>query len=117
MNMTTNPTYESRGINAAIVNQILEDFSNELREGYYICDGSRNVQHITAFQDYLEKYFGFRKAFCRLNIVYNPKIRWLIKLIYPFRGVLARFDSIHRIHQINGVLKMEEICRKDMKQT
>ena len=78
----------------------------------YICDGERSILHETKFQDYLEKYFQFRKAYCKLNVVYNPKIKWFIKIAYPFRKLLLKFDGINIVHQLNGVLKMEEIVRK-----
>ncbi len=78
----TKPEYESRGINAALVDGILQYFENELNGNCYICDGSRSISHETAFQDYLEKYFGFRKAYCRLRIVYRPSLGWLIKILY-----------------------------------
>ena len=77
----------------------------------YVCDGARNINHETAYQDYLEKYFGFRKAYCKLNIAYNPKIGWIVKCLYPLRGIFKKFDSIKIVHLINGVLKMEEYSR------
>ena len=107
----TNPHFEKLGINAAIVNQILTDFDTFLRQGGYLCDGTRNISHETSFQDYLEKYFEFRKAYCRLNLKYNPKIKWLVGVLYRFRHILAKFDGFGKIHNINAVLKMEEIIR------
>ena len=104
------PDMEKLAINAALVNRILNDYSEFSSVEGYICDGSRNINHETHFQDYLEKYFGFRKAYCRLHIQYNPKIKWLIKLLFPLRKALAAFDGIGIFHSINSVLKMEEIC-------
>lgn len=65
------PEYEKYGVNAALVNKILEDHKEFLSSGGYICDGSRTIHHKSAFQDYLQKYFGFRKAYCRLHIKYK----------------------------------------------
>ena len=61
------PDYEKFAINAALVDGVLEKFNNALCEGKFLCDGSRNTNHETFFQDYLEKYFGFRKAYCKLH--------------------------------------------------
>ena len=105
------PEYEKYQVNAALINKLLEDHAEDLSQGAYINDGSRNIQHLTHFQDYLEKYFQFRKAYCRLHIIYHPRIKWLVKLLYPFRKLLRRLDSIKLIHKINGVLLMEEISR------
>lgn len=111
--LKTDPAYEKYSVNAALVEKIMEHFENFLSNGGMICDGSRSISHETKFQDYLEKYFGFRKAYCHLHIKYNPRIHWLIRLLYPVRKLLQKLDGIGIVHQINGVLKMEEICRKD----
>lgn len=106
------PEYEKQQINAALVYCLLDDFGEQLKEGSaFILDGARSIQHETAFQNYLEKYFEFRKAYCKLHISYNPKVRWLILLLFRFRKILAKFDNIGIIHKINGIMKMEEINR------
>lgn len=51
------PETEKLGINGAIVARILEDYTEKGQFSKYICDGARSIQHETAFQDYLEKYF------------------------------------------------------------
>ena len=107
------PDMERLAINAAIVNNILNDYSEFIFGGGYICDGSRSINHETAFQDYLEKYFGFRKAYCKLHIVYNPNVKWIIMLMYPIRNFLLKLNGIGIIHQLNSVLRMEEIARKN----
>lgn len=106
------PDKERLGLNAAMVNKILADHEAFLNNGGYICDGARSIQHETAFQDYLEKYFGFRKAYCRLNIVYNPKYSFIITIAYKFRKLLSKLEFISVIRMANALLKMEEINRK-----
>lgn len=108
------PDMEKRAVNAAIIDMILRDYSEFIHDGGYICDGSRSINHETHFQDYLEKYFGFRKAYCHLHVKYNPKIKWLIKFLFPIRKALLAFDGIGFVHSINSVMKMEEICRSDL---
>ncbi len=108
----TKPEYESQGVNAALVDGMLQHFGKQLSGGYYICDGSRSISHETAFQDYLEKYFGFRKSYCRLRIAWRPGLGWIIKLLYLFRKMLKQFDDIGIVHLANAVLTMEEIRRK-----
>lgn len=110
--LKTNPAYEKYSVNAALVEAILSHYKELLCNGGIICDGSRSINHETHFQDYLEKYFGFRKAYCKLHIAYNPKIRWIIKILFPIRKLLYCFDGIGTFHQINSVLHMEELCRK-----
>ncbi len=110
--LKTKPKYEKYGLNAALIYKVLEDFSDKLSKGYYICDGERVISHETNFQNYLEKYFNFRKAYCELHIAYNPKFKWLIKILYPFRKLLKLFDGIGFVHKINSVLMMEGIVRR-----
>lgn len=110
------PMYEKFQINAALVYGLLESYSQKLvKENFYILDGARSISHETNFQDYLEKYFGFRKAYCKLHIVYNPRIEWIVKILFPFRKMLHRFDEIGFVHQINSVLYMEELRRSEAK--
>lgn len=105
------PAYEKYQVNAALAYAILEDYNSRLTDGFYICDGARNINHATHFQDYLEKYFGFRKAYCTLHIRYRKGIKPLISVIYPLRGFFARFDRNKLLHQLNGVLRMETFRR------
>jgi hypothetical protein len=108
----TNPKYEKLGINAALVYGMCEYFKEDLANGKYICDGERNVYHPTNFQAYLEKYFGFRKAYCRLHLRYAPRtyISFIIYIFYSFRKIL-RYLPFNFVKKINAVLMMEEIVR------
>jgi len=112
--LRTNPDCERNGVNAALVEGVLRYFNSFLESGGYICDGARSINHETAFQDYLEKYFGFRKAYCKLHVKYRPGFGWIIKLMYPLRKIFAKLDGIGFVHLINSVLQMEEIARKEI---
>ena len=112
--LKTKPKYEKLSVNASLVAEILSFYHEYLLNGGYICDGARSINHETHFQEYLEKYFGFRKAYCKLQIRYNPKIGWLIKALFPLRKLLLAFDGVGLIHSVNGVMKMEEFCRNDV---
>ncbi len=107
--LRVNPESERLAINAAIVAGILEKYNDRLGKDFYINDGSRAIRHETAFQDYLEKYFGFRKAYCKLNIKYRFPIGMAIKVLYPFRNIISKESSIGSL--VSGVLVMEEISR------
>lgn len=111
--LRVNPIHEKNSINFALVEGILRHFKDFISNGGYICDGARSINHETAFQDFLEKYFIFRKAYCKLSISYQPKIKMLIKIIYVFRKILLKFDQLGIVHQLNSILRMEEIVRKD----
>jgi hypothetical protein len=108
----TIPEYEKLGVNFALVYEILVSQEEFLKNGGYICDGARSISHETNFQDFLEKYFEFRKAYCKLHVKYKPKIAQMVKILYPFKKILRSFDGIKIVHKINAILKMEEIVRQ-----
>lgn len=114
--MRTKPSCEKLGVNAAMVAGVCEHYKERLSvgDGFYINDGARNILHKTAFQDYLEKGFGFRKAYCRLHICYRKPVSLLVNILMPFRKILYRLDRVGFISKINGILRMEEICRSQM---
>ena len=107
--LRTEPKMEKMAINAAMVTGVLENYKDRFDGSFYINDGSRAIRHETAFQDYLEKYFGFRKSFCRLNVAYRRSFGIIVKLLYPLRKHIKAESGIGS--QIAGILKMEEICR------
>lgn len=111
----TMPEYEKYGVNAALVAGICNTYEQQLQEGFYIVDGERNIKHETHFQDYLEKYFGFRKAYCKLNIIYKWYMKAAVICLYPFRKLLRKLNSHSFINQINAVLKMENYYRAQKK--
>ncbi|MDG4515442.1 hypothetical protein [Streptococcus suis] len=104
---------EKHFVNHALVYGMLQYYNNKLANGCYIVDGERNINHVTSFQDFLCKKFNFRKANCRLNIIYRPGLKLFVNILYNFKGILQKADNLSVVHKINGVLKMEEICRKN----
>ena len=100
------PNFEKLGVNLALVDGIVEWYLGLKTEGKYLCDGARNTVHATNFQSFLIKYFGFRKAYCKLNIVYRPPINVLITVLFPIRHLLGKMND-SRIKKIYYVLKME----------
>lgn len=103
------PESERKGINAAMVATIVEDYNDRLGNSFYINDGARSIRHETAFQDYLEKYFGFRKAYCALNIRYRFPFGIIIRTLYPFRKLFSNSTKFGSI--ISSLMSMEEIKR------
>lgn len=109
------PEYEKNSVNAALIYTMLEDLAQEISEGKYVCNGERTVNHDTKFNDYLEKYFSFRKSYCRLNIQWRWETGFIIKLLYPFRDKLYRFSQNSKwIHYLNSLLLMNAIVNGDL---
>lgn len=109
--MKSIPEREKLGLNAAMVYQMLVDHNIFLSQGGLICDGARSIQHETAFQDYLEKYFEFRKAYCRLHIKYRTPLNMAVKALYPLRNAIQKHGNMNFTKKISALLRMEEIRR------
>ncbi|MBR4251680.1 MAG: hypothetical protein IKQ15_05230 [Kiritimatiellae bacterium] len=107
------PRYLRLRVSDALYATVLGHYLNE-RGCSFISSGSRSINHVTNTQSYKEEHFGYRKAFCRLHIVYAPRIRWLMRLIYPFRRLVwCVGEHNKKIHLIGALLKMDEIARGD----
>lgn len=106
------PDDEKRGINAAICAGILEDNADRFDGKWYINDGARSIRHDTAFQDYLEKYFGFRKAYCHMDIIYRKPFGIVISVLFPFRKLISPSTRIGSL--ITSALRLEEIRKQNI---
>ncbi len=108
--MKADPAWEKQEVNAALVKGVVDYYAERLEGDFYICDGERSVLHQTAFQDYLEKYFGFRKAYCRLNVRFRFPVNVAVACLRPFRKHIKREGSALQ-RQVWGVLQLDAIAR------
>ena len=76
----------------------------------YVSDGARSLSHETNIQEFLVKKFKFRKAYCRLNIVYRWDIGLLIKMVYPFKKLIDK-QNYQYLKKISVLLQQEMIRR------
>ena len=76
----------------------------------YVNDGARSISHETNIQEFLIKKFKFRKAYCKLNIIYNSRIGFLVKFLFSFRVVLKLLNFGPFI-KLNILLIQEKIRR------
>lgn len=74
----------------------------------YVNNGSRSVSHDTEIQSFLVQKFGFRKAYCKMHIIYSPFVAVAIKFIYPFRFVVKRLNN-NFANRLLVLIRHEEI--------
>lgn len=101
----------AKEVNAALIYRLCEYY---LKGGKYkfICDGERNIKHITNYQDFLVRVLNFRYAYCKLNIVYQWWLKITVDLLYPIRSIIKPMGKISpRIYDIYCVLFLEQIRR------
>lgn len=111
MVVKTLPESQKKQINAAIAYHICEKYLTE-EQVKILYAGERNIRHETNYQDYLIKNFGFRLAYCKLNIIYLPWVKVCVNLLYPFRKIIKRLSALSPyLYNVYSVLKQEEIRR------
>ena len=106
------PNYFKSQASDTVYYTLLNFYLNECQKKY-VCSGTRNINHKTGTQEYKVRRFGYRQAYCNLHIKYSPKMKVIVKVLYPFRKILNKMDKITKIHQINAVLLMESLVREN----
>ena len=86
-----------------------QHYLNE-RKFRYVNDGARSISHETNIQEFLIKKFKFRRAYCKLHIIYSPKIRLVLSIIYPFRSIISLL-KFGPFVKINILIYQEKIRR------
>lgn len=107
------PDYLKDGSSAALFVHIIQRYIVDMKKRY-VLDGERSIRHETNIQEYLEKYFRFRKAYCHLHIIYNRKYEPLVEMLYRLRLPLLVFNEKvdnRNLNNICALIKQEEIRR------
>ena len=76
----------------------------------YVNDGARSISHDTNIQDFLIQKFKFRKAYCKLHIVYRWDVGSAVKVLYLLKLVIPQINS-KIFNKVSVLLKQEEIRR------
>ena len=78
--------------------------------GMSLSNGTRSIAHDTNFQDILLK-LGFRKDFCRLNIMYQTWLNLAIRIFFPLRKFITQRPDHDLMHKVRALLYQEELRR------
>ena len=105
------PEFMNLRVSDALYCTVLSHYLNEAGKRY-VTSGSRNINHKTNTEEYKIQSFGYKRAYCRLHMKYQPAVKLAVDCLFPFRKLLRRFDGNTTVHQVNAVLRMEEICRE-----
>lgn len=96
----------------ALFYEMNRHYLNE-RKMLYVSDGARSISHQTEVHEFLERKFGFRKAYTRLKIQYFPGGALVVKFLYPLRGLINKFPN--RVFQQASMLLEQERMRRSCK--
>lgn len=97
------------GVHQALVYQLTNYYLGELGLKY-VCAGARSISHKTNSQEFLMKKLHFRKAFCKLNIIYSPLVKIIVNVLYPFRNIISKINT-NIADKITVLLRQEKIRR------
>ena len=70
----------------------------------YVSDSARTITEHSHIQDFLIENFGFRKAYCQLEVHYNWWMKLSVKVLYPFRKIIP-------LQHVKAILNMEAMQR------
>ena len=85
----------------------------EERKFDYVSDGARSISHDSSIHDFLMSKFGYRKAYANLHVVYKPWLYMAVRLAFPFREFIARFN-LDPLKKVSILLRQEDIRRQCM---
>jgi hypothetical protein len=108
------PAYLKDYPSYALVYRMNEHYLSE-RQLKYVNDGARSIAHQTNIQHFLMEKFGFRKAYCRMNLGYRNSVRLIVRLFMPFRALVKRVD-LPLFRKLSILLKQEKLYRQNPKQ-
>lgn len=74
----------------------------------YVSDGTRTLLHPTGIQEFLEKKFLFRKAYCRLQLFYSSKAKFGVPILSKIDYVTKKSLS-NRNPKIKALVLQHEI--------
>jgi len=98
-------------VNAALVHTLCSYYLQENRYKY-ICDGERNIKHMTNYQDFLVRVLNFRYAYCTLHVMYPRQMKMVVNILYPFRNLIQAIGKNHpTLYNVYCVLLQEQIRR------
>ncbi len=92
----------------ALINYLINHYVVEI--GKTLSNGNRSIAHDTNYQDVLIN-MGFRKQYCRLNVVYQLWLKFIIDIFFPLRKLIISLPNYGPIHKIQ-VLLLQEHLRK-----
>jgi hypothetical protein len=101
----SDPQYNADYPSYALFYKINEYYLEEQKFGF-VNDGFRSVLHNTNVQGFLEKKFNFRKAHTHLSLFYRPALGAAVKITYPFRTLIRKFDN-----RFSALYALEEYSR------
>jgi hypothetical protein len=101
------PAYLKRYTSYALLYEMNRYYLDD-QQFAYVNDGFRSILHETDLQDFLERTFGFEKAYTSVDVTYRAPVGALVKATFPARRALGRVDQ-----RLRALYELERIVRED----
>jgi hypothetical protein len=108
------PDFLSLGSSGCLIYDTTNYYLKDL-DYSYVYNSERSIRHDTNIQNYMIKLFGYRKAYCRLNIIYKPHIKMIVSMIYLFRAIINRLPKNKLVLTLLALIVQEEAARSTKK--
>jgi hypothetical protein len=103
-----NPAFLRNRTAYALVSNLINHYVVE--KGMALSNSNRSIAHDTKYQDVLIS-MGFRKQYCRLNVVYKQWLEFAIRAFFPLRKFIQYLPDRGYIHNVKSLLFQEELRR------
>ena len=70
----------------------------------YVSDSARTITEHSKIHEFLMENFGFRKAYCQLEVHYRWWMKLAVNILYPFRKIIT-------LQRVKAILNMEAMQR------
>jgi hypothetical protein len=104
-----NPDYLKHYSAYALISNLIEHYVST--QGKTLSNGTRSVAHDTNIQDLLLK-LGFRRQYCKLNVIYVPLLAAAARVAFPFRRMIASLPDHGVAHKLRVFIFQEELKRR-----
>lgn len=106
-------TYK-RNSSVALIDGILTFYDNYAGGGCYLCDGARNVKHITNYQEFLISNFNFRKVYCKAKFICKWWVKPILFIALPFKKLLLKSNN-KLFYNLGCILRLKKYANLSIK--
>ena len=108
------PTSERLNVNFALLDHVLTTYADDIAaHRAIISNGQRNVRHKTEFNEFLIKYFGFRRVYTHLQIAFPPLLGIVIRplaWLTPSKLLNMKIEN-HFVYNLLTVIRYIKIAQ------
>ncbi|MDA8156637.1 MAG: hypothetical protein M0Z52_09340 [Actinomycetota bacterium] len=103
------PQYLKHRSAYALIDELIKKYV--VSQGMILSNGNRSIAHNTNYQDVLIS-LGFQKKYCKLNVVYNPLLKFGLSAFYPVLSSIKWLPGRYPFDKLAALVCLEKIRRE-----